>query len=150
MAVPAVGDREVIAILERADRADADRLLPLAEVRRALDPSFHEQLLHLILEEPDLQHLPQPRDPIACCSRHDIASFKSLGSGRSVSASSIACLNVSRNRAASTPSTARWSALSVAVITAVRTGPSSPTSHRSTGRAVARMPTCGGVTIAVN
>src|SRR5581483_12334985 len=60
MAMAAVGDRQVVAILERADRADRDRLLSLAEVRRPLDLAFHEELLDLVLEEPDLQHLPQP------------------------------------------------------------------------------------------
>src|SRR5262249_21588285 len=144
--VAPIGDGEVVALLERADRADRDRLLPLAEMRRALDLALHEQLLHLLLEEPDLEHLGQPADPLVRLGRtHDIASF---GSGRSGPGSSIACLNVSRNRAASTPSTARWSALSVAVSKETRAGASPPT-QRSTGRPVARIATCGGVTIAV-
>src|SRR5262249_28266983 len=131
--------------------SDRDRLLTLAEVRRALDLPLHEQLLHLVLEEPYLDHRPEPRGPVGCCNgAHDIASFRSVGSGRSDSASPTACLTVSRNRAASPPSTARWSALSVAVSTDTASGRPFRSATRSTGLAVARIATCGGVTIAVN
>ena len=45
---------------------DRDGLLALAEVGGALDVAAHEELLDLLLEEPDLHHLAVPvQAPVA-------------------------------------------------------------------------------------
>ena len=56
----AVGVGLDVARLHRRDRPDRDGLLALAEVRGALDEAAHEELLDLLLEEPDLHHLAVP------------------------------------------------------------------------------------------
>ena len=62
VAVAAIGDRQVVVVPQRRDRADRDRLLTLAEMGRPLDQPLHEELLHLLLEQPDLEHPAIPLD----------------------------------------------------------------------------------------
>ena len=56
--VAAVGASHGVARSEHAARTDGDRLLPLTEMRAAADEVLHEEAHHLVLEEPDLEHLP--------------------------------------------------------------------------------------------
>ena len=76
VAVPAIGDRQVVVGPHRRDRADRDGLLPLAEMGRALDQALHEELLHLLLEQPDLDHLPVPPNAIGGLPTHVATSSR--------------------------------------------------------------------------
>jgi hypothetical protein len=58
--VPAIRVRLDVTWLHRRDRPDGHCLLPDAKVRRALDLAAHEELLDLLLEDPDPQHLLKP------------------------------------------------------------------------------------------
>src|SRR5215204_1070130 len=60
----AVGVRLDVAWAHRGDGPDRDRLLALAEVRSALDLPAHEQLLDLLLEQPDADHRLVPAQAI--------------------------------------------------------------------------------------
>src|ERR1043165_8707915 len=105
MSVPAVGNSQVVTLLERPDRADRHRFLPLTKMRRALDLPLHEQFLDLVLEQPDLDHPVDRADPVPRTALfHDLASLTPVPPQSSVSGFSSACLNVPRNLAASTPS----------------------------------------------
>ena len=64
LAVTAVRVRLDVARLHGRDRPDRDRLLALAQVRRALDQTGHEELLDLLLEDPDLEHLAVPAETL--------------------------------------------------------------------------------------
>ena len=64
LAVAAVGVGLDVARLHRRDGADRDRLLALAQVGRALDLPAHEQLLDLLLEQPDADHRAVPLEAV--------------------------------------------------------------------------------------
>src|SRR5207253_9256174 len=65
-AVTAVRVRLHVALMHRGDRADRNGLLSLAEVGRSLDLAGREELLNLLLEDPDLHHLPVPPSQRLC------------------------------------------------------------------------------------
>ena len=58
MAVSAVRRRDHVALLERTADADGDRLLADRDVQEAGKIARAEQLLDLLLEAPDQEHLP--------------------------------------------------------------------------------------------
>ena len=69
LAVTAVGVGLDVALAHGRDGADRDGLLALAEVGGALDQAGHEQLLDLLLEQPDVPHLAVPADPPVSAGR---------------------------------------------------------------------------------
>ena len=77
--------------------ADRDRFLALAQVGRALDLAAHEQLLDLLLEEPDADHR---RVPVAAASR------RGASRDRSSVWSSVRALGVTRGSSFDTASVA--------------------------------------------
>jgi hypothetical protein len=58
MAVPAVGRRDAVALLEQARHAGRHCLLPGVEVGRPVDLALQEERLDEILEAADEEHLP--------------------------------------------------------------------------------------------
>src|ERR1700736_2071185 len=62
-----VGDRHVVISLHRRHRTHADRLLPLAKVRRPRDRPVQEQLLDFLFEQANFDHLSIPASVAAGC-----------------------------------------------------------------------------------
>src|SRR5260221_10205123 len=143
MTVASIGDRQIIVLRKGRKRSHRYRFLALAKMRRALNKSFHEELLHLLLEETNREHGAKPFEIRAFVGGQAATSPVIVVVGRS-----NAALNVWRNRAASAPSTARWSQDNRASIRPAGSHPLSVSIGLTRTEDVARCATCGGVTSA--
>ena len=75
VAVVAIGGDDVVVLAEDADRTDGDRLLSAIEVAEAADLAAHlVELVRLLLESADQQHLPKPADRLILRDHRLVAS----------------------------------------------------------------------------
>ncbi len=70
VAVVAIGGDDEIVVAEHPDRTDGDRLLTAVQVAEAADLAAHlVELVRLLFEPADQEHLPQPVDRLALARR---------------------------------------------------------------------------------